>query len=163
MRGCYNKYISKYIYEREGDFMKRANAWESMKKGFSPLNGEHVQVAYLGYFDKKLYSDGSAYYDKSHKWHWSANDMEPIVEIIAWRPFCKPFDPADSFPDESWVPVDRLLPDYGNPVQVTYRGKDGKIYADDFACLEESGWCWCLDDSDVNCEILAWKEICHYE
>ena len=60
-----------------------------------------------------------------------------------------------------WVLVSERMPEECVSVQVTYRSCfDGKHCCDGFAFRSDGYWCWSLDDSECEVEIIAWKPCC---
>ena len=55
-----------------------------------PKEREYVQITYLGYYDQSPYCDGIAYIYEN-EWHWSLDDEEVNVAVIAWMPLLKPY------------------------------------------------------------------------
>ena len=62
---------------------------------------------------------------------------------------------------DKWIPVEDGLPDYNEPVLVTYLYfPNQKIYDDEIAYLDVCGnWDWGIKEDIENVEIMAWMPL----
>jgi hypothetical protein len=60
-----------------------------------------------------------------------------------------------------WIPCSERLPEDGKNCLITYISfLDGITKCcDGCAYVIENGWFWCLDDSEVNVDVIAWMPL----
>ncbi len=73
---------------------EQSGGWISVEEAL-PEEGVPVQITYLGFLDKKPYSDGVAQWSigtngRNGGWEWTFDDSGIDVEITHWQPLPKP-------------------------------------------------------------------------
>lgn len=84
----YNKVVE------ERDALKERQRWIPVSERL-PNENMPVLVCYIGYIDKKLYSDGTAYSEEGI-WRWCLDDDKVAVIVTHWMPL----PPAPEPPEE---------------------------------------------------------------
>lgn len=68
---------------------------------------------------------------------------------------------ADGLNANRWIPCSERLPEDGKNCLITYISfLDGVTKCcDGCAYVIENGWFWCLDDSEVKVDVIAWMPL----
>lgn len=117
--------------------------WIPVSSGKFPKEEERVQVTYLSCYDNKPLCDAFAF-RRNGLWMWDDYE-DAVVEIVAWKKTCKPYDPFHDHIGEVTrmvmdIKFDRPInPDrhYISPGGYTMKCK-GQSYSFDFMDYESS-------------------------